>query len=161
MNSSEKNKYASPSALERLKEKWRALDESEKDYWRKQLDSPRTSLSLRREIGFKLGVLLYSSQLKRFRDWLVSEQERELAAAMMHADLSKFAAPEFKNPGAGPSTGAVRWLYYQCLKDLEQRAMDVMLSRRPRIKPHDFYYDVLCICTLAWLEKTSAKACLN
>lgn len=163
MTSSEKQKFQRPSPLTRLKEKWRKLAVHEQEYWRAQLNSSRSSLSLRREIGFKLGVVLFFPvELTQFRRWLAdqdkllaSTQKFEAEAAALLMGLEK-AVPD-------PSCDEVRWLYCQCLDDLRRRAMAAVISGRPWTpaemdKIHD---DVLFVLYLGWLVATTPRNHLN
>lgn len=162
MNSSEGPKFPYASPVAELKEKWRELRKSERDYWRAQFASARTSKSIRSEMVTRLGVFLHHDvQLTHFRKWLTKQDTLEAAAKKIHSDCASQMAPEFEKPAGVPATGAVQWLYHQCLRDLERRALDMVLSRRLHVKADEFYYDVLCLCVLAWLEETSPRVYLN
>lgn len=159
MNSSEKENL---SPLARLKEKWRTLQKSEQDYWRAQFTSSRTSKSIRSEMGSRLGVMLFHDvQLTHFRKWVADQDTREAEAERMRADEANL---DFGNPANTPSLAAVRWLYRQCLMDLQRHAMHVMLWPEDRRsfrkyaqkKLDEFHWDVVCLCALAWMEQPAS-----
>jgi hypothetical protein len=160
MNPSEKEDL---SPLVRLKEKWCTLEKHEQDYWRKQFASRRSSLSLRREIGFKLGVVLFFPiELTQFRRWL-TDQDRLIASTQKFELEAAALLLDFKKAASDPSCDEVHWLYCFCLKDLRRRAKDSLISGRPwtAVEIDKFYDDALFVCYLGWLSATTPRNHLN
>jgi hypothetical protein len=165
MNSSKKENL---SPLAQLKEKWRALDKNERDYWRKQFVSSRKISSLREEIAFKLKVSFISNiDLFRFSDWIADEDKRE--AAKTRSDEARVRALYSSYRIGGPSSAALRQLYRNCLRELERSAFRALLGpgRAQSLRKYAhknveaFYLDVLCLCVFALMEETSPRNGLN
>ncbi|SRR5579862_6951269 len=169
MNSSDELKFPYASPVAELKEKWRELRKSEKDYWRAQFASARTSKSIRSEMVGRLGVFLYYDvQLTHFRKWVARQDKRE-AAEKAQFDAERALALNASSPVAGPSSVELRQLYRQCLKDLERSAFRALLGPSHSESLHkyahknveDFYLDVLCLCVFALIEESTPRHGLN
>jgi hypothetical protein len=81
MSTPTKLRGGSASELTKLKDIWRRLDESARDYWRSRFCSPDTQAVLRAELLKKLKVnLTRDNQLTEFRSWDDANQQRELMA---------------------------------------------------------------------------------
>lgn len=152
------------SPLSRLKKKWIRLDQAERDYWLREFNSSRTSLSLRREIGFKLGVVLFfPDELAQFRRWVTVQDAVEADAKGVKSEAMSAAA------GGVPASAEIRQLYRQCLRELERSAFRALLgpnrSQPLRKYAHknveDFYLDVLVLCVFALMEEMTPRNGLN
>lgn len=81
----------SQSDMTRLKTLWRdSFSNQERDYWRKQFESPRPLSELSRELQARYDVTLpHKMQLHRFRRWVAERDTLEAEARKAAAEMAE------------------------------------------------------------------------
>ena len=115
----------SQSDMTRLKTLWRdSFSGQERDYWRKQFESPRPLSELSRELQTKYHVTLpHKMQLYRFRRWIAEHE-------VLEAETRKAAARLAKLENLGLTGEQLREMLLHRLKSLALAGNDFNLGTR-------------------------------